>query len=193
MLSIKNFDGLKVLLRFEVDACTGTKSTGASVDDLAAALADLGVAPKASAVATGQKSKFGLSIIRTTPRTIVDQSSLIEMKTRASHKALDWDEAFPQLYLSQTPYLYLAKHSRGEFIAVEKVALGGDGMRVHAQRARAGLAKLRAVLTEVLNAVREAGSGVELCLVCVDGKLTLRKRKEGTGKTVGKEILGRFV
>jgi hypothetical protein len=115
------------------------------------------------------------------------------MKTRASHKPLDWDDAYPQLYLSQTPYLYLAKHNRGEFIAVEKVELGGDRMRVYVQRARTGLEKLRAVLAEVLSAVREAGSGVELCLVCVDGKLTLRKRKEGTGKVVGKEILGEFV
>jgi hypothetical protein len=180
---------LKILLRFEVDACVGVAN--AEADDLSSAFSKLGIAAN-SKPSEGGATNSKVTIIRTTPRSIVPQSSLIELKTRASHRPLDWTEAYPQLYLSQTTYLYLAKHNRGSFINVEKVSIAGDAMNGYARQAEAGMGKLKAVLDEVLRAVRDAGEGVGLCLVCERGKLALYQRKEGTGKAVGKDILRRF-
>jgi len=189
-----NFGGLKILLRFEVDACTGL--TSHDPDDLAAALSGLKIKSDASAAETSVSTRTpiaGISIIPTTPRTPVAQSTLIELKTRVSHRPLDWAEVYPQLYLSQTAYLYFAKHTRGTFGNVEKFKLAGDSMKVYAKQAEVGMAKLKVVLNEVLAAVRKEGSGVGLSLVCEGERLVLYKRKPGTGKALGSDILSRFV
>ena len=186
----KNFGGLKILLRFEVDACTGSSD----FDDLASGFSGLGITPVIplpTGTSTGS-GMSGISVIQTTPRTLVAQSSLIELKTRASHRPLDWTETYPQLYLSQTAYLYLAKHTKGNFGAVEKIKLTGDSMKIYAKQAEVGMAKLKAVLDEVLEVVRKESDGVGLSLVSVGGKLMLYKRKERTGKALGDEILTRF-
>jgi hypothetical protein len=134
----------------------------------------------------------GVTVVQTKPRTLVAQSSLIEIKTRAAHRPLDWADVYPQLYLSQTPFLYLAKHARGSFTTPEKYTLDGTTLTSHAKQAEDGMGKLKIVLNEILDAVRQAGSGVGLCLVCVGGTLSLYNRKQGTGKAVGSEILSRF-
>jgi len=181
---------LKILLRFEVDACTAS----ADIHNLASTFSGLGILPDTppSAATTKDSVISGISVIQTTPRTLVAQSSLIELKTRALHRPLDWTEAYPQLYLSQTAYLYLAKHNKGNFSAVEKIKLAGDSMKVYAKQAEAGMGKLKTVLDEVLEAVRNESDGVGLSLVSARGHLILYKRKEGTGKAAGDEILSRF-
>lgn len=94
--------GIKILLRFEIDACTQAvpSASTAEVDDLVTALAGLNTRPSASERTSSFKS---LDIKPSGNRTLVPQSSLIELKTRAAHKALDMDEVAPQVYLSQTP------------------------------------------------------------------------------------------
>lgn len=180
----QNLGGIKVLLRFEIDACTQTVPSGpsAEVDDLATALAGLSTGTSASQKTSSFKT---LDIRPSGNRTLVPQSTLIELKTRAAHKALDMDETAPQLYLSQTPYLYLAKHVKGNFQTPETIQ--PDANRVEGQ-----LGKLRETLLDILEAVREQGSGVGLCLVCVGRKLELYERKPGTGRAVGPEILSKF-
>lgn len=187
------FGGLKILLRFKVDACTGVSSH--DPDDLAAALSGLKIKSDASAAETSVNTRTpigGVFIIRTNPRTPVAQSTLIKLKTRASRRPFDWAEAYPQLYLSQTAYLYLAKHNRGNFGIVEKIELAGDSMKVHAKQAEVGMEKLKDVLNQVLDAVRKEGDGVGMSLVSEGQNLVLYKRKPGTGKAVGNEILNRF-
>ena len=66
-------------------------------------------------------------------------------------------------------------------------------MKVYAKQAEVGMAKLKVVLDQVLEVVRKEGDGVGLSLVSVGGKLMLYKRKEGTGKAVGDQILRKFV
>jgi hypothetical protein len=187
---VQDFGGLKILLRFEVDACTGS----IDVDELTSSFSRLATAATASTAKSPSPPTpvSGISCLETNPRKLVPQSSLIELKTRAAHRELDWHEAYPQLYLSQTAYLYLAKHQKGSFVTVEKVELGGAGMRRYASEAEAGMGKLREVLKEVLEAVRKEGHGVPLSLVCQGGRLALHKRQAGTGKVVGNEILSRF-
>jgi hypothetical protein len=47
----------------------------------------------------------------------------------------------------------LAKHTKGNFGTVEKIKLAGDSMKVYAKQAEGGMAKLKAVLDQVLEVV----------------------------------------
>ncbi|KAG8935326.1 hypothetical protein FRC01_003078 [Tulasnella sp. 417] len=177
-----NMGGIKILLRFELDACTQAVPSAPSVlvDDLVTALTELRTEPSDSVNASSFNS---LDIKRSENRTLVSQSSLIEIKTRSG--TLDVDDTAPQLYLSQTPYLYLAKREKGEFKHVESIQLDVD--RVEGQ-----VGKLRETLLDILTAVRQQGSGAELCLVYANRKLELYQRKSGTGRAVGPENLSKF-
>jgi hypothetical protein len=114
------------------------------------------------------------------------------MKTRAARRELDWAEVYPQLYLSQTAFLYIAKHERGSFNTLEKVELGAENMLPHTRRTEQGVAKLKVVLQDILDAVKGEDVGVGMSLVGKNGELVLYKRKEGTGKALGQEITSKF-
>ncbi|OJA20164.1 hypothetical protein AZE42_10979 [Rhizopogon vesiculosus] len=66
-----------------------------------------------------------VSIFRTTPYRLVPQASIIEIKTCALHRELNLC-LYSQLYLSQTAFLYIAKHHCGNFDPPEKVELGAE-------------------------------------------------------------------
>lgn len=186
-----DFGGLKVLLRYEVDACVDlgtdndhpfassapsieTRGTSTLSDDLACF------------------SYFGVEIKLTSPRTVLLQSSVVEIKTRSARRELNWKEVYPQLYLSQTPCLYLAKHARGMFGQVEKVQINDQEMAAYATEAEAAMAKLETLLCDILKAVRKRREGVPLSLVYRAGKLQLYKRREGIGQPLEKDILNKF-
>lgn len=137
-------------------------------------------------------NRLGMKVKLTSPRSVIPQSRVIEIKTRASHRELDWKEVYPQLYLSQTPYLYLARHTKGTFGAVEKVDLNGETMVPRAKEAEDAMSKLEMLLGSILKAVRRQGKGVPLSLVYHKGKLQLYKRNEGSGKPIEAEISRKF-
>jgi len=114
------------------------------------------------------------------------------MQTCASHKELNWAQLFPRLYLSQTAFLYIAKHHRGNFDPPEKVKLGAESMQPYARHAEQGMAKLMVVLQNIMDAVKKEDRSVGLSLVCQNGQLTLYRRQEGTGKVLGKAITSKF-
>lgn len=128
----------------------------------------------------------------TTATKPVSQSTLIELKTRVSHKELDYAEVYPQLYLSQTPYLYLAKHTKGTFNILEKIPLTSEKMLRHAKSAEDNIRKLQQVLATILVAVRRAGPGVPLCLVCEGGRLTLHKRDSKGARLISETDADKF-
>ncbi|KAG2112945.1 hypothetical protein BD769DRAFT_1673915 [Suillus cothurnatus] len=198
MISI-DIGELKILLRFAIGACTSSINDINDEDDLLSGFSGLGI-DEASASNTLDTKKpqvtvstvRGVSITQTFPRKVVPQASLIELKTRAAHRELDWAEIYPQLYLSQTAFLYIAKHERGNFNTLEKVELGSECMQTHARRAEQGVAKLKLVLQDILDAAKKEGVGVGLSLVAMGGKLALYKHHEGTGKGPGKDITDKF-
>ncbi|TDL17770.1 hypothetical protein BD410DRAFT_729467 [Rickenella mellea] len=163
-----NIADLKVLQRFEVDACAVT-----------------------SVREDWPQSISGIQIYRTTSPRLVPQSSLIELMTRASHKLLNWSEVYPQLYLSQTPHLYLAKHRKGVFMDVEKIPIDGEEMEPYMREVEQRIGKLRDVLVHILKAVRE-DIGTLFSLVCENGRLALCRREKESGMSVGKDILQKF-
>ena len=117
---------------------------------------------------------------------------MIEIKTRSSRNALNWKEAYPQLYLSQTPYLYLARHTDGTFGSVEKIDINDPAMESYAKQAKDAMRKLQLLLVSILTAVRKQGEEKPLSLVYYGGKLKLYKRREGTGKPIEVEISRKF-
>ncbi|OJA09735.1 hypothetical protein AZE42_06861 [Rhizopogon vesiculosus] len=196
MISI-DVGGLKVLLRFTIEAYTSSVSDANDEDDLLEAFSGLGIGGASASTTLGIKSPplstaLGVTITHTSPRKVVPQASLIEMKTRAARRELDWAEVYPQLYLSQTAFLYIAKHDRGNFNTLEKVELGAESMLPHTRRAEQGVAKLKVVLQDILDAVKKEDMGVGMSLVGKNGKLILYRRHEGAGKALGKDIMNKF-
>jgi hypothetical protein len=93
--------------------------------------------------------------------------------------------------------VYLAKHTDpdGTFVSLEKFSLTGDDVRMSLkQKTEAGMLKLKAVLGDILDAVRNNGGkkGSAFCLVYKGRELALYKRREGTGRIIGSDILSRF-
>jgi hypothetical protein len=190
---VQDLGGMKILLRFAVDACTSPVKD-ADDDSLRPFLRRKG--RKAPTRPRGKNSYVlpaqGVFITRTTPRKLVPQASLVEIKACASHRAVNWVELYPRLYLSQTAFLYIAKHHRGNFNPPEKVELGAENMLPHARHAEQGMVKLKVVLQNILDAVKKEDHRVGLSLVCKNGQLTLYRRQEGTGKALGCEITSKF-
>ncbi|TDL16805.1 hypothetical protein BD410DRAFT_730790, partial [Rickenella mellea] len=189
----QNIGGLKVLQRFEVDACTG--SSGAEDGFLSAFAAfnpDTTTSPATHFPDNEPRSFSGIQIHRTTPRTLVPQSTLIELKTRVFQKPVAWSKIYPQLYLSQTPYLYLANHLKGEFIDVEKIKTDDKQMERYMMKAEESMGRLRDLLVQILKAVRNEDGDEVFSLVREDGRLALYRREKGSGMSVGKDILQKF-
>src|SRR6267154_479875 len=124
---------LKIVLRFAVDACTSSANDADDENGFLEALSGLEISGTSASTKSGpNKSRAhavrGVSIARTTPRKLVPQASLVGIKTCAGHCKMDWAKVYPQLYLSQTAFLYIAKHHRGTFDSPEKVELGAKSM-----------------------------------------------------------------
>ncbi|KAH9919325.1 uncharacterized protein B0H18DRAFT_1096175 [Fomitopsis serialis] len=183
-----DFDGLTMVVRFEVDACIPTatsesaprsQTASTDVDSLSSMLSGLAVASGASNGPDIDKdiSTAELDVMRA--GTLVPQSSLIEMTTRSRNNAMnyDWIEAYPQLFLSQTPNHYLAVHSRGNFEEITKRALEDAEMQRIEARLQGSFRKLRAALQTIQDLVVEHGERGRLSLVFRDGALQAFERK----------------
>ncbi|KAI0399777.1 geranylgeranyl pyrophosphate synthetase [Xylaria palmicola] len=125
------FGGLSLIVRHEVDGYVSqprstTSSRSTTEDDgLAGLLGSLslttpGSAPSRAPAYTPPGSKM---VIRE-EGMVVPLDSTLEIKTRVSHKQLDFQEIAAQLWASQTPKLVRAYHNRGLFqdTSVEDVA-----------------------------------------------------------------------
>lgn len=162
---------MKILVRFEADART------VSEDDLENAFSQLSMKSKSTAKPAISPSHPLLNIRRNADPNPAPQSSIIELATRAAHKEIDIDDIYPQLYFSQTPSLYVAKHNRGTFFTVDKIALGSERVVRSAAKAEANMRRLRKILGEIVDLVKKSGDGVQLSLVYTDGALALFKQK----------------
>jgi hypothetical protein len=122
---------LKMVVRFEIDACLSTskgpsvpKTKTASVDDLTDALG--GMAIKKTASPSSSSSSPTINIVRA--GTQVPQEALVEVTSRSAYfiDQLDWNEIYPQLALSQTPALHLGVHERGVFSQLHEWQIDGE-------------------------------------------------------------------
>ena len=181
-----------MVVRFEVDACLpsdhpGPKVTrGPRADDdddpdeaLLGALSGLsiGTGSKSTTSSPSPLTSDDLKIFRA--GTQVPQSDLLEMTTRSEISAanFDWGDAYPQLYLSQTPHHYLAVHRSGTFFSIAKRKIGKNDLVEIESKAQTGFRKLRKLLGEIQTMVKEADERRRISLVCQDGVLKVHERK----------------
>jgi len=192
---LQNLAGLKVLLRFEVDACLP------SVSDLADALSGASLSSTASASKTSQLTTAPSSSsattnpvsVQLTGTPLVAQDSLVELKTMSQNKNVIWNEVYPQLHLSGTPHLYVAKHFKGSFTTLQRHDLHSSTLRPYAKVVEQELGKLVKLLGELSTYLQEAGPGIGFSLIGgVGGDLKLYRRKKGTGRGLTKDIVARF-
>jgi hypothetical protein len=87
---------------------------------------------------------------------VVPLESTIELKTRVSHKPLQLREVVPQLWVSQTPKLVRAYHTKGTFQVPEV-----EDVAVQVQRWEEGnqndLRKLAALISKIIEMVKGCG------------------------------------
>ncbi|GBE85417.1 hypothetical protein SCP_0706040 [Sparassis crispa] len=181
-----DFDGLQLVVRFEVDACVAQPSAAqaptstVNADSLSDLLSGLNVARDSQTPSASKKtdtaSGTGLEVQRAGSQ--VPQSSLIEMTTRSKHRValFDWVDAFPQLFLSQTSNHYLATHDRGRFETITKRKLGDPELKRIQDDAQASFRKLRRALQEIKDLVMLHGRRGRLSLVFREGKLQVLER-----------------
>lgn len=176
-----------MVVRFEVDACLPSEAIGKpSVDDdddqeaaLLGALSGLSIGTNARSSTMPSPSPLAstsLKIFRAGTR--VPQSNLIEMTTRSEISVIrfDWADAYPQLYLSQTPHHYLAVHRSGTFFKLKKREIGkGDLVSIESE-AQPGFKKLKKILEEIQTMVKKRGANGRISLVCKEGVLRVYER-----------------
>ena len=176
-----------------------------SIDDLSEAFTGLStvtavssnnsVTPPASSSSADHHSPFSHPAVRVRPTLeikIIPQAALIETKTRAKSREFDYAECFPQLYLSQTPMLYLARHYRGTFERVQKTGLESVLLASYEKKTKAQLGKVKTLLEQISREARKMGTGVPLSLICQKGRLTLHRRDALAARLLGEEDAKRF-
>lgn len=192
-----DMNGLKMVVRFEVDACLpppreATKlSSATTLDDLTATLSGLGLGSRSKAPETTSDAS-GLDIIHAGSADIA-QERIVELTTRSQRNAdtFDWVDAYPQLFLSGTPHHFLGIHVGGKFYEVVKRELRTAAMGGIERGAQAGLRKLRKALGEIQELVVDSGDRGRLSLVCDGGVLKVFNRKS-TESCLPDEIMRRF-
>ncbi|KAJ7149223.1 hypothetical protein C8R43DRAFT_1007511 [Mycena crocata] len=188
-----DLDGLKMVVRFEVDACIPTaakpRTTSASLDDVIGSLA--GVKLAHTGPAPTPTTQHGLTVIP--GGAVVPHASIVELTTRSQRREseFDWQDAYPQLFFSQTPHHFLAVHERGNFRVVNKRKLASTELREVERDIQPGLKKLRAALDVIKELVVKAGQRGRLTLVCQGGKLQVFERVS-TASCLPDEVMSRF-
>lgn len=184
----KNFGSLKILLRYEVDACIlptprpNPVQTPLEPRSKPKVPSPSPTFPMVSVIPSGDAS------------SIVPQSSILEIKTRIREGEMSWSEIYPQLFLSQTPHLYVARHQQGLFTgtSVTKYDMTSPQLEKAAKAAEKPMARMFALLEAIVAAIRQEGEDVGMALTYDGKKLALYRRKPGTGREVGSQILARF-
>ncbi|KAG8745967.1 hypothetical protein FRC10_006530 [Ceratobasidium sp. 414] len=164
--------GLRFMVRFEVDAMTDeasplleTSNVQENVDDLADLFANASISeahptPLKPVVQVPNKpvrliSPQGSELRHVVHGELVPQSSLVELATLTSKFDITWSDIYPQLFLSQTPILKVAKHVDGMVSTIQTYTEATEAVqKAHSdlnQDLRALvtlLAQMRAVVTK---------------------------------------------
>jgi hypothetical protein len=198
---LQDFGGLNMVVRFEVDACfpqPSTKSQVASksqsddhVDALADAMSKFSLSSASGAKVQTHEDNYGLRIRQA--GSYVPQSHIIELTTVSVGRRpnFDWSEAYPQLFLSQTPHHFLAVHTRGRFNTIEQRKLGSSDLSQIDKTAQTALWKLRQALGIIKDIVVEHGKTGRISLVCQGGEMKVYERSSDVS-CLPEDILKRF-
>lgn len=200
---------MSLVVRFAVDACSprpepkATTSTlkatrtSSTPDDISDLLSGLKVSPeftRATSTATAACTPA------TTPDIIivhggyqVPQGSIMELTTRSERNAqnMEWNEYYPQLFLSQTAQHVLGVHQKGTFSRIEERSLESPEMRRVAASCQRTVKDLRAMLQVIQDLVVEHGERGRLSLLCEGGVLKVYERTSQES-CLPDDVMGRF-
>ncbi|RDB14674.1 hypothetical protein Hypma_016260 [Hypsizygus marmoreus] len=187
-----DLNGLKMVVRFEVDACIASeaptsapKSTpakpgsSANVDDLIGALSGVTLSTAVPGSSPSTVADGAREIIVIHGGAEVPQSAIVELTTRSERNAASFDfkESYPQLFLSQTPHHFLAVHERGRFTRMTKRQLESPEIKnLAVDIIQPDLKKLRRVLDVIMALAIKHGERGRLSLVCQGGDLKVYER-----------------
>lgn len=177
----QSLDGLKMVVRFEVDACLPYST--ASSTSLPAHPAVRKKVAKRKSTSNPSMNSLDVKIIRA-GSSEVPQTHLVEFKTHSiksdgsGNGPMKWQKTYPQLYLSQTPHVHHAFHKNGTFTLVKKFSLGQRELEDIHEDAQVGFKKLRKVLGYIRSLVLKHGTA-RLSLVCVGKTLSVYRIPQG--------------
>ncbi|KAF9452954.1 hypothetical protein P691DRAFT_802805 [Macrolepiota fuliginosa MF-IS2] len=170
-----DYAGLKMIMQFEVDAYLPTPKESSTppaetADTLAEAISTINLAEDE----VGRS--FGLGIIRK-GNSNIPNSAIIELATTT--RQVDWKERYPQIFFSQTPNHFLARHDQlqmGTFTRIDKRAIDCPVLQAANSRLQPAFKKLRAALEAIQRIVMEHGHGERLTLLYTNKRLEVYKR-----------------
>jgi len=154
------------MVRFELDSVTEAAFEGSGAEDLNEDHS--GIFSQAStktektfehtlfSLPTSTETKSGLKIYRTIYPS-PPLSSFVEKKTRSTGRELDYIDIYGQLVFSQTPQLYIARHSTGNFKTLEKVRLGQGKLADIAEATADLMAKTAGIIREMMDVTENFG------------------------------------
>lgn len=173
----QDLNGLKMVVRFEVDACIPPpakypRKSISSIDELTNSLNAITLSQSVA------RSSQHLTILE--GGLEVSPTAVVELVTRSQTNiklnGFNWKEAYPQLFFSQTAHHFLAIHQRGRFVEIRKNKLSSDEMLAVEREAQDDLKKVRVVLDVIKQIVVKRGKKGRLSLVCRDGELKVYSR-----------------
>jgi hypothetical protein len=161
------------------------------VDALTDAMSKFSLSSASGAKVQTYEDNYGLRIRQA--GSYVPQSHIMELTTVSMGRRakFDWSEAYPQLFLSQTPHHFLAVHTRGRFNTVEHRKLGSSDLSQVDKTAQTALWKLRQALGVIKDIVMEHGKTGRLSLVCREGEMKVYERSSDVS-CLPEDILRRF-
>jgi len=189
-----DFGGLRILCRFEVDACDlGSASSPDDLDDLLRGFSqiDLTSPSQPISITKGPGKVPKIQVVRA--GKFVPQSSIMELKSRSTKGGIHWKEIWPQAFFSSTSTVVVGRHEQGKFVSVERKSL--EEMRSGcAGDMEVGLGQLIQVLKEIRTIVISKGRGHGVTLICERGqrgRIEVYQRSSGD-PAISPELLSKY-
>lgn len=181
-----DLSGLKMVVRFEVDACLVPEDpTHASVDDLSAEFASKLALPASTDIV---EDTILLTVI-IAGKPIANEST-VELATRKAGNSLLWREKFLQMYFSQTPELFIGTHKDGCFTDVQRRTM--ESLSYVEENVQKKLRELGKALHDIQALVANSGSTGRLSLIGRDKELLVFERPT-SDNCLPNKYLKRFV
>lgn len=165
--------GIQCIVRFEVDACThaGPVDDDPSPDEddgLSSLLGSVTIEPKSDVSDPGT-----VHVVK--GGTLVPQSSVLEIKTRAATRGLSIADVMPQLWFSDTQALAVGYHRRGRFGTVIPMRLETGELETWECNNAINLGKLVALIGIIIKEMEKADGGRCVIQGLRNGTLVIKK------------------
>ncbi|KAF2496461.1 hypothetical protein BU16DRAFT_549948 [Lophium mytilinum] len=175
-----HFGGLKFVIRHETYGYVGVADTqldvqpvdsrAPQVDNLSSVLGSLSLSPESSTLGTTSLTSSKLVIRK--EGQVIPLSSTLEIKTRVAHRPLAFEDVVSQLWISQTPKLVRAYHTKGMF-AVPEVEDVAAQVKAWEDQNQKDLKMLAGLIGKIRDIMKESGGRAMLRYDAVGDKLGL--------------------